>query len=122
MLTDIRRVRRTWTLINARLPEFLRVLHLDLGEFKFELLRAVAGAVLGAIGGFLFTVFLSIAILVSAWDTPHRALVAWLICLVWAGIAQGGLLFARRTLRGPQPFGRVSTELLRDVAQVKKYP
>jgi hypothetical protein len=120
MFTEIRRVRRTWNLINGRLPEFLRVLHLDLASFREELVRAVAGAILGAVGGFLFIGFLSVAVIVTAWDTPHRILAAWLICLSWAALAVLGLSYARRTLRGPLPFGRVSAELLRDIGQLRK--
>jgi hypothetical protein len=85
-----------------------------------ELVRALAGAVLGAVGGFLFMGFLSVAVIVTAWDSVHRVLVAWLICLLWAAIAAIGLAYARRVLEGPLPFGRMSAELLRDITQVKK--
>jgi hypothetical protein len=119
MFTEVRRVRHTWSLINARLPEFLRVLHLDLTSFREEVIRAIAGAILGAVGGFLFVGFLSAAVIVTAWDSAHRVLVAWLICCLWAAIAVIGFSYARRVLQGPLPFGRVSAELLRDIAQLK---
>jgi hypothetical protein len=120
MFTEVRRVRRAWSLINARWPEFLRIVHLDLTSLREELVRALAGAVLGAVGGFLFMGFLSVAVIVTAWDSVHRVLVAWLICLLWAAIAAIGLAYARRVLEGPLPFGRMSAELLRDITQVKK--
>jgi hypothetical protein len=120
IFSEVKRGRRAWTLIHARWPEYLRFLNLDLASVREEVLRVIAGGVLGAVGGSLFGSFLSVAAIVTAWDTGHRVLVAWLVCLVWAAIAMAASTYARRALQGPLPFSRVTAELLRDLAQLER--
>jgi hypothetical protein len=50
----------------------------------------------------------------SAWDSGHRGLVAWLVCVAWAVLALVGLAYARRAVAGPLPFRLVSAAVSRD--------
>ena len=64
--------------------------------------------------------FFSVALIVTAWDSKHRVAMAWLVCLLWSGIAPVGLWYARRALQGPLPFSRVSAELKHDFQQTRR--
>jgi hypothetical protein len=68
--------------------------------------------VLGA--GLIFCCVLSLAVIVSAWDGPHRTVTAWLVRASWGVLALAGLWIARRALDGPTPFRLVSGAVSRD--------
>jgi hypothetical protein len=97
-----------------RLPHYGPVLAEDLRRFRDEIVKAVVGAAVSAVAGLFFCCFLSIAVIVSMWDSTHRTLVAWLVCGGWGLLAVLGIWIARRALLGPLPFRFVAHELSRD--------
>jgi cell division protein FtsL len=81
--------------------------------------KATVGAGVSAVAGLIFVCFLSQAVIVTAWDSSHRILVAWLVCLVWAVLAVVGLSYARRAVvSAPRPFRLVSAAVARDYARL----
>jgi hypothetical protein len=99
-----------------RLPVYGPLLAQDLHRFRDEIVRATVGAAVSAVAGLLFCCFLSIAVIVSAWDGTHRGVAAWLICAAWGLIALLGVWVARRAIAGPVPFRLVAHALSRDYA------
>jgi hypothetical protein len=65
-------------------------------------------------GGLIFCCALSLAVIVSAWNEPHRTVTAWLVCTSWGVLALAGLWIARRARDGLTPFRLVSGALSRD--------
>ena len=45
------------------------------------------GASISAAAGLIFACFLSVAVIVSAWDGVHRTAVAWAVCCGWGVLA-----------------------------------
>jgi len=113
------RVRLGKTLIHfvrERLPYYGPLLSEDLHRFRDEIVRATVGAGISMAAGLIFCCFLCVAVIVSAWDGPHRILTAWIVCSAWCVLALAGAWIARRALVGPLPFSLVSGVLSRDYA------
>jgi thiosulfate reductase cytochrome b subunit len=120
MVTEARRAREVFRFIRINSPAYLRVLHSDLDSFCDELIRASAGMMIGAIAGLLFVSFLSVALLVSAWETKLRLPVAWGIVCGWLLLALCGLAYARRALRAPRPFANLIQLLQKDLEVIER--
>jgi len=105
--------------LRDRLPFYGPLAQQDVHELRGEIVGAAVGAGILAAAGILLACFLSIAVIVSAWDSHYRIMAAWFVCLVWAAIATGGFLIAFRALSGrPSPFRRLSDALARDYARL----
>jgi hypothetical protein len=119
MVAKARRAREAFRFIRINSPAYLRVFHSDLHTFRDELIRTSAGLIVGAVAGLLFAAFLSVALLVTTWDTKLRILAAWGITGGWLIIALAGLRYARRALRAPTPFANFTKLLQRDLASLE---
>jgi len=119
MFRRVRQVNATVEYLRERLPYYGPLVQRDLHEFSKEIVGTTVGLGIAAAAGVLLACFVSLAVIVSAWDSHHRVLVAWLVCLVWAVIATAGLLIARASLSGRSvPFRHVGDALARDYAHL----
>ncbi len=119
MFGRVRRVRSVLHFVRYRVPRYGPLLTDDLHHFRNELVRATVGAGVSAVAGLIFACFLSLAVIITAWDSDRRVLVAWLVCLVWAVLAVAGLSYARRVVvSAPRPFRLVSAAISRDYAHL----
>ena len=99
-----------------RLPHYGPLLTEDLHRFRDEIVKATLGAALSIAAGLIFCCFLSVAVIVSAWEGTHRSMAAWLVCASWGVLALLGIWVARRAFAGPTPFRLVGHALSRDYA------
>src|SRR5690606_3326249 len=87
-------------------------------EWKVErarLMQLAIGLGILALGGLLALAFVSLAIIVTWWDTEHRVLVAWLVCAGHALIALVGLFMLRYAqMRKDRRFAGLRAELAAD--------
>ena len=120
MVAKARRAREAFRFIRINSPAYLRVFHSDLNAFWHELIRTSVGLIVGAVAGLLFVSFLSVAILVSAWETKLRLVTAWAVTAGWLAIALAGLAYARRALRAPIPFANFAQLLQRDLEAIER--
>lgn len=120
MFDRVRRVEKIAKFVHGRAPEYIRLARADSVVFRTELIGAVGGVTVAAAAGLLFICFLSVAIIVTSWDTRFRVLTAWLVCIGWGVLAGAGLSYARRATRGPAPFDNLSAALLHDLAVIEK--
>jgi hypothetical protein len=105
--------------VRDRVPHYGPLLTDDLHHFRDELVRATVGAGVSAVSGLIFVSFLSQAVIVTAWDSSHRVLVAWLVCLGWALLAVVGLSYARKAVvSAPKPFRLVAAAISRDYGRL----
>jgi hypothetical protein len=114
-----RRVRSVLHFVRDRVPHYGPLVTDDLHHFRDEMVRATVGAGVSAVAGLIFAWFLSLAVIVTAWDSSHRVLVAWLVCGAWAALAAIGFGYARRAVvSSPRPFRLVSAAIARDYAHL----
>ena len=118
MFGRVRRVRSVVHFVRDRVPHYGPLIADDLHHFRDELVRATVGAGISAVAGLIFACFLSLAVIVTAWEGPHRILAAWLVCLAWAVLAVAGLSYARKALSGPRPFRLVIAAVARDYGRL----
>ena len=115
-----RRAREVFRFIRINSPAYLRVFHSDLRAFRVEFVRTSMGLVIGAVAALLFVSFLSVALLVTAWDTKFRLPTAWGVSVGWLVIAVAGLAYARRALKAPPPFANFTQLLQQDLAAIER--
>src|SRR3984957_18993208 len=119
MFNKVRRVRSVLNFVRDRVPHYGPLVTDDLHHFRDELVKATVGAGVSAVAGLIFACFLSLAVIVTAWESSHRILVAWLVCLGWAVLAVVGLSYARKAVvSSPRPFRLVSAAIARDYAHL----
>ena len=115
----IRRVHGTLKFIHSRAPDYIRLARQDVTAFRREMLEALLGLGIGAAAGMFFACFLSVAIIVTMWDSRYRILTTWLVCGGWGVAAAAGLLYGRRALSGPTPFASLAKALLHDLEVIE---
>jgi len=92
MFRQVHRVQSIFEFLRERAPHYGPLARDDLHKFRDEIVRASVGASISAVAGLIFACFLSVAVIVSAWDGLHRTAVAWAVCCGWGVLALGGLL------------------------------
>src|ERR1700722_16285883 len=110
MFRRVHRVRSVLQFLRARAPHYGPLARDDLHKFRDEIVKASVGASISAAAGLIFACFLSIAVIVSAWDSLHRTGVAWAVCCAWGVLALGGLWYARKAISGSPPFQLTGAE------------
>ena len=117
VLETVRESRALIHFVRERLPHYGPLVSGDLRRFREEIVRATVGASMAIVAGLFFACFLSVAVIISVWNSPHRIAAAWLICGAWGLLALVGLGIARKAVvTVPPPFHLVGTALARDYA------
>ena len=114
MFRRVHEVRSILQYLRERAPHYGPLARDDLHKFRDEIVKASVGASISAAAGLIFACFLSVAVIVSAWDGLHRTAVAWAVCCGWGVFALGGLSYARRAISGPPPFQLMAAAVARD--------
>jgi len=114
MFRRVPRVKSILQFLRERAPHYGPLARDDLHKFRDEIVKASVGASISAAAGLIFACFLSVAVLVSAWDSPHRTAVAWAVCCGWGILALSGVWYARKAISGPRPFQLMAAALARD--------
>jgi len=118
MFRRVHEVRSILEFLRERAPHYGPLARDDLHKFRDEIVKASVGASISAVAGLIFACFLSVAVIVSAWDGVHRTEVAWAVCCGWGVLALGGLWYARRAISGPPPFQLMAAALGRDYTRL----
>jgi uncharacterized membrane protein YqjE len=114
MFRRVHRVKSILQFLRERAPHYGPLARDDLHKFRDEIVKASVGASISAAAGLIFACFLSVAVIVSAWDSLHRTAAAWAVCCVWGVLALCGLWYARKAISGPPPFQLMAAELASD--------
>jgi hypothetical protein len=80
MFRRVHEVRSILEFLRERAPHYGPLARDDLHKFRDEIVKASVGASISAAAGLIFACFLSVAVIVSAWDGLHRTAVAWTVC------------------------------------------
>jgi uncharacterized membrane protein YqjE len=119
MFLSIRRAKILLPFLNQRLGDYAQLARLDLTTFRDEMINTIVGAAIGAASSLLLLCFLCVAVLVTAWDTPYRTQVAWLIFIAWCLLTVACIYLARRLMTGSSPFENMASEIARDLSAIK---
>ena len=119
MFSSIRHAKILLSFLNQRLGDYAQLARFDLTTFREEMINAIVGAAIGAASSLFLLCFLCVAVLVTAWDTPYRTHVAWLICIAWGLLTGACIYLARRLVKGSAPFQNIGLELSRDLSAIK---
>jgi hypothetical protein len=114
MFRRVHEVKSILEYLRERAPRYGPLAREDLHQFRDEIVKASVGASISAAAGLIFACFMSVAVIVSAWDGLHRTAVAWAVCCAWGVLALGGLWYARKAISGPPPFQLLEAAFARD--------
>jgi hypothetical protein len=118
MFRRVHRVKSIFEFLRERAPHYGPLAREDLHKFRDEIIKASVGASISVAAGLIFACFLSVAVIVTAWDSQDRTAVAWAVCCAWGVLALGGLWYARKAISGPPPFHLMAAALARDYASL----
>jgi uncharacterized membrane protein YqjE len=103
-----------------RVSDYLDLLKVEVKIRENELVLRLAGYAVAALFGILATVFFGLAIIVSFWDSDYRALAAWFVVVLYAGIAGISVRLCLDKFRAQTSIGStLRTELRRDIDVIK---
>jgi uncharacterized membrane protein YqjE len=114
MFRRVHRIRSLLRFLLERAPHYAPLARDDLHKFRDEVVKASVGASICATSGLFFACFLSVAVIVSAWDGLHRNSTAWAVCAAWGIMALAGLWYVRKMISGPPPFRLTAAALASD--------
>ena len=118
MFSRVHQAKSILEFLRERAPHYGPLARDDLHKFRDEIVKASVGVSICAAAGLIFACFLSVAVIVSAWDSVHRTAVAWAVCGGWGVLALGGLWYARKAISGPPPLKLMSAARVRDYASL----
>jgi uncharacterized membrane protein YesL len=118
MFEKIREVKTLLHLVEAYVPKYGPLLREDVRQFRNEVVKATVGGAIIAAAGLIFSCFLSLAVIISAWSGDHRIAVAWGVCAVWGVFAIVGLILLLVAFSGPLPFLLISRQAQTDYANL----
>jgi len=119
MFRRVHTVRSVIDFLRERAPHYGPLARDDLHAFRDEMVKACVGASVSAAAGLIFACFLSVAVIVTAWEGEHRVAAAWAVCCGWGFLAAAGLWYARRAISGPPPFKLTAAALAHDYTRLK---
>ena len=120
MFEKLKRLKIAAGFIGGRIEDYGRLAALDVAILQKDILQSLIGFSIVALAALFLAVFISVAVIVTAWDTQVRILVAWLVCLFWLLVAAAGYIYARGAFKGPAPFQDLKSEFAKDVSAVKE--
>jgi hypothetical protein len=119
MFSSFRKAQILIPFFSERLGDYATLARLDLVQFRNETIQSIVGAIVGAAALLLLLSFIGVAVIVTAWDSSNRILVAWLVALAWGLITGICVYLARRPSSGSAPFANIGLEIARDLAAIR---
>jgi uncharacterized membrane protein YqjE len=103
-----------------RVSDYLDLLRVEVKIREHELVMRLAGYAVAALFGLLAIIFFGLAIIVSFWDSQYRALAAWFVVVLYAGIAGISLYMCMKHFVSQSIASTLRTELRRDIDTIKE--
>lgn len=112
---------RTLFLITLdRISDYFDLLRVEMKIREHHIAFRIAGFTIALLFALLTTVFLGLAIIVSFWDSPYRTLAAWIVVLLYGGIAGISFNLCIRHFRSLPIATTLRTELRQDINVIKE--
>ena len=119
-LASLHKARQVVAIALDRLGDYLELARIEMKLQGREIGLQVAGVLAAAVFALLASLFVGIAVIVSFWDSEHRALAAWLVVALYLAAAGGGLALARRHAGRGAVLTTLREEIRRDVNLVRE--
>ncbi|SAK98997.1 hypothetical protein AWB77_05918 [Caballeronia fortuita] len=103
----------------TRLVDYGELIPIELAETKKRVLHEVVAMVALAIGALFTLSFISIAVIVTAFGTPHLVLTAWCVAAAWLAVAVISIV-VMMSRKPTEPFRLLREEMRRDVETIKE--
>ncbi|MGE5652482.1 phage holin family protein [Noviherbaspirillum sp. UKPF54] len=120
MISALHKSRQLYLITLDRVSDYFDLLRVELKIQEHNIALRIAGFAVAVLFSLLATVFLGLAIIVSFWDSPLRALAAWFVVLLYGGIAGVCLNLALKHFRSQPIANTLRTEFRRDLDVIKE--
>ncbi|MBO9356258.1 phage holin family protein [Bordetella petrii] len=117
----LRRLRHIAEFVAERSGDYLELAGIELSLYRSALVTTVLGCVALLFCALGTLAFVSVATVVSFWDTEHRRLVAWLVAGAWLLITLIALYIANRNAPKASPFAELSHQVRLDTAAARSH-
>lgn len=103
----------------GRVTDYGELIPIELAETKTRVLQEVVALVALAIGALFALSFISIAVIVTAVDTPHLVLTAWCVAGAWLAISVIAVI-VMMSRHPAEPFQLLRDQLRRDMDAIRE--
>lgn len=119
MLRPLRKSRKLFAIALNRLHDYKELLRIELKLQGRSVGVQLVSYALMMLFALLAAIFAAVAIIVTAWDTAYRVEMAWLVVLLFAGVAAALFYFVRH-FHGESALTAIRGELRRDMDALKE--
>ena len=117
----LRKIRQLSAFIADRSGDYVELLGIELSLYRSALITTLISSVALLFCAIGTLVFVSIATLLSFWDTEHRVLTAWIVAGCWLLITLVSLAIAAKNAPKESPFTELSRQIHLDTAAVRNH-
>jgi len=115
----LRRLRHVAEFAAERTGDYLELAGIELSLYRSALVATLVSAVTLLFCALGTLAFVSVAAVVSFWDTGYRTLAAWLVAGAWLLVTLGALAAANRNAPRESPFAELSRQVRLDTAAAR---
>ncbi len=119
MLNTLRKSKKLYAIALNRLYDYKELLRIEMKLQGRDVGLMLGTGALALVFAVLTTFFIGIAIIVTAWDSNYRALVAWLVVVMYAALAAGMLYFVKQ-YHAESALSTLRNEIKRDYDALKE--
>jgi uncharacterized membrane protein YqjE len=116
----LKKSRQLSLIILDRLGDYLALLRLEMKMQGREIGIQIAGFAAAALCAVFALLFVGFAIIITFWDSPYRALAAWVVVALYALGMLAGWSLARSHAGKVNTLGTLRDEIRRDAALVRE--
>jgi uncharacterized membrane protein YqjE len=120
MFSALHKTKQLYLMTLERVSDYGDLLRVELKIREQQMAIRIAGFAVAGLFALLATIFLGIAIIVSFWDSEHRALAAWFVVLLYGAIAGVCLNMCLKHFRSQPLSSTLRNQLQRDIDLVKE--
>jgi uncharacterized membrane protein YqjE len=120
MFSTIQKSKQVSLIALERVSDYFELLRVEMKIREQAFGMRLAGYTVAVLFAMLATIFLGIAIIVSFWDSDYRALAAWFVVALYAGIAVFSVRYCMKLFQPESIAGAMRTQLRRDMQAIKE--
>lgn len=117
----LRRLRQIAEFVVERSGDYLELTGIELSLYRSALVTTLVSSVALLFCALGTLAFLSVAAIVSFWDTEHRTLAAWLVAGAWLLVTLIALFVAKRNVPRTSPFAELTRQVRLDTAAARSH-
>ncbi|MBO1110333.1 phage holin family protein [Bordetella petrii] len=117
----LRRLRHIAEFAADRCGDYLELAGIELSLYRSALVTTLLSCVALLFCALGTLAFVSVAIVVSFWDSEYRGLAAWLVAGAWLLITLAALAVASRNAPRASPFAELSRQVRLDTAAARSH-